>query len=87
MCKPQAAKPLAVSSALPRDYPPWKQVYNTFARWRLRSVWDALLRQQARAKAGGLSFSVVIIDSQSIQTVWESADMTQAKESKDASAI
>ena len=32
------------------------QVYNTFARWRQRGVRDvllALLRQQARAKAGG----------------------------------
>ncbi|WP_353936301.1 transposase [uncultured Ottowia sp.] len=37
---------------MPKDYPPWKQVYNTFARWRQRGVWDALLRQQVRAKAG-----------------------------------
>ena len=28
---------------LPKDYPPWKQVCNTFARWRQRGVWDALL--------------------------------------------
>ena len=41
--------------ALPKDYPPWKQVCNTFARWRQRGVWDvllALLRQQVHAKAG-----------------------------------
>ena len=25
--------------------------FNTFACWRLHSVWDALLRQQVRAKA------------------------------------
>ena len=32
-----------------------KQVYNTFARWRKRGVWDALLlalRQQVRTKGG-----------------------------------
>ena len=29
--------------ALPKDYPPWKQVCNTFARWRQRGVWDVLL--------------------------------------------
>ena len=41
--------------AQPKVYPPWKQFYNTFARWRQRGVWDvllALLRQQVRAKAG-----------------------------------
>ena len=36
-------KPLAVSSALPKNYPLWKRVYNTFARWCQRSVWDVLL--------------------------------------------
>ena len=72
--------------ALPKDYPPCKQVCNTFARWRQRGVWDALLallRQQVRAKP-----SVAIIDSQSLKTVSKesSTDMTQAKESKGASA-
>ncbi len=72
--------------ALPKDYPPCKQVYNTFARWRQRGVWDALLallRQQVRAKP-----SVAIIDSQSLKTVSKegSTDMTQAKESKGTSA-
>ena len=41
--------------ALSKDYPPWKQVCNTFARWRQRSAWNvllALLRQQVHAKAG-----------------------------------
>ena len=41
--------------ALPKDYPPCKQVCNTFARWRRRGVRDvllALLRQQVHAKAG-----------------------------------
>ena len=40
--------------ALPKDYPPCKQVCNTFARWRRRGVRDvllALLRQQVRASA------------------------------------
>ena len=79
--------------ALPKDYPLCKQVYNTFARWRQRGVWDvllALLRQQVRAKAGRRARpSAAIIDSQSVKTVSKggSADMMQAKESKDASAI
>ena len=37
--------------ALPKDFPPCKQVCNTFARWRQRGVWNellALLRQQVR---------------------------------------
>ena len=41
---------------LSKDYPPWKQVYNTFARWRRRGVRDvllALLRQQVRARQEG----------------------------------
>ena len=69
--------------ALPKDYPPCKQVYNTSARWRQRGIWDALLRQQVRAKP-----SVAIIDSQSLKTVSKegSTDMTQAKESKGTSA-
>ena len=29
--------------ALPKNYPPWKQVCNTSARWRQRGVWDVLL--------------------------------------------
>ena len=78
--------------ALPKDYPPCKQVCNTFARWRRRGVRDvllALLRQQVRAKAGRQARpSTAIIDSQSVKTVSKggSADMTQAKESKGASA-
>ena len=59
--------------ALPKDYPPCKQVCNTFARWRQRGVWDvllALLRQQVRAKAGRRARpSAAIIDSQSVKTV------------------
>ena len=57
-------------------------------------MWDvllALLRQQVRAKAGRRArpSAAAIIDSQSVKTVSKgsSADMMQAKESKDASAI
>ena len=73
--------------ALPKDYSPWKQVCNTFARWRQRGVRNALLallRQQVRAKAGRRARpGAAIIDSQSVKTVSKggSADMTQAKES------
>ena len=78
--------------ALPKDYPPWKQVYNTFVRWRQRGVWDTLLvllRQQARTKAGKhVDPSVAIIDAQSVKTVSKggSAAMTRARKPKDASA-
>lgn len=71
--------------ALPKDYPPWKQVYNTFARWRKRGVWDALLvalRQQVRTKAGKQATpSVAIMDSQSVKTVSKggSAATTRAR--------
>ena len=50
---------------------------------------DALLRHQVRAKAGRRTkSSVTIIDSQSVKTVSKggSANTTQAKESKGASA-
>ena len=53
-------------------------------------MWDALLRQQIRIKAGRrFEHSVTIIDSQSLKTVSKggSADMTQTKESKSASTI
>ncbi|MDG9699493.1 IS5 family transposase [Ottowia cancrivicina] len=74
--------------ALPKDYPPCKQVCNTFARWRRRGVRDvllALLRQQVRAKAGRQARpSTAIIDSQSVKTVSKggSADMTAGKRVK-----
>mgnify|MGYP000882413037 CR=1 FL=1 len=58
--------------ALPKDYSPWKQVCNTFARWCQRGVRDvllALLRQQVRAKGRRSKPSVAIIDSQSVKTV------------------
>ena len=78
--------------ALPKDYPPCKQVCNTFARWRQRGVWDvllALLRQQVRAKAGRRARpSTAIIDSQSVKTVSKggSADMTRRQKSQRAQA-
>ena len=78
---------------LPKDYPPWRQVCDPFARWRQRGVRNArlaLLRLRVRAKAGRRSKpSVAIIDFQSVKAVSKggSADMTQAKESWGAGAI
>ena len=78
--------------ALPKDYPPWKQAYNTFARWRKRGVWDmllVLLRQQVRTQAGKKTApGVVIIDSQSVKTVSKggSAATTRARKPRGASA-
>ena len=72
----------------PKDYPPWKQVYNTSARWRQRGVWDvllALLRQQVCIKAcKHVDPSVAIIDAQSVKTVLKggSVAMTLAKRPK-----
>ena len=41
--------------ALPRDFPPWRTVYNYFIRWTADGTWKAIhdaLRPQVRQKAG-----------------------------------
>jgi putative transposase len=41
--------------ALPRDFPPWRTVYNYFQRWRDDGTWQAIneaLRVQVRQKQG-----------------------------------
>src|SRR5690242_11408842 len=57
---------------LPKDFPPWKRVYNTYWRWRERGVWQILvtgLREDLRLSAGRRKTpSVAIIDSQSVKT-------------------
>ena len=41
--------------ALPRDFPPWRTVYNYFIKWATDGTWQAIndaLRQQVRRQAG-----------------------------------
>src|SRR5215203_2036080 len=40
---------------LPRDFPPWKTVYDWFRRWRIDGTWERLnaeLRERLRARLG-----------------------------------
>ena len=57
---------------LPRDFPPWSTVYDSFGKWRLAGVWERLngaLREQVRRLAGRQATpSAAIIDSQSVKT-------------------
>lgn len=58
--------------ALPHDFPPWESVYDHFRRWKrdgtLERLHDAL-RSEVRQKEGRAeSPSVLILDSQSVQT-------------------
>lgn len=58
---------------LPKDFPPWKTVYDYFLRWRNNGTWDKIhdsLREDCREKAGKETTpSAAIIDSQSVKTV------------------
>jgi putative transposase len=57
---------------LPRDFPNWKTVDNTFWRWRLDGVWERVhdvLRGRVRRAAGrNATPSAAIIDSQSVRS-------------------
>jgi len=56
---------------LPRDFPPWRTVYNYFEDWKRDGVWARILtalRQQVRLAAGRQSTpSAGSIDSQSVK--------------------
>src|SRR5262245_16575506 len=58
--------------ALPRDFPPWRAVYNYFARWRDDGTWAILnhaLRTAVRQEAGRPAVPRTgRIDSQSVKT-------------------
>jgi putative transposase len=57
---------------LPRDFPPWKTVYDWFRRWRIDGTWERLnveLRERLRSRLGrDRSPSAGIVDSQSAKT-------------------
>jgi putative transposase len=57
---------------LPREFPPWKTVYDWFRRWRINGTWERLnaaLRERLRARLGrNPKPSAAIVDSQSVKT-------------------
>src|SRR5215218_4441416 len=54
---------------LPRDFPPWKTLYDWFRRWRIDGTWEPLnaeLRERLRCRLGrNPNPSAGIVDSQS----------------------
>ena len=63
---------------LPRDFAPWKTVYDWFRRWRLDGTWERLnaeLRERLRVRLGRDSNpSAGIVDSQSAKTTGVGAE-------------
>lgn len=57
---------------LPKEFPPWKTVYQIFYRWRLNGIWEQIheaLRERVRRKEGRKPKpSAAIIDSQTVKT-------------------
>lgn len=63
---------------LPKDFPPWRTVYEFFAAWRDDGTWErmnASLREQVRRKAGRKTQPrIAVLDSQSVKTSDQAGD-------------
>jgi putative transposase len=63
---------------LPREFPPWKSVYDWFRRWRIDGTWERLnaeLRERLRCRLGrDPNPSAGIVDSQSASTTGVGGD-------------
>lgn len=63
---------------LPKDFPPWKTVYDHYRNWNGRGVWEAALDElnevyrKGQGKAETPSYGIV--DSQSVKTISDSED-------------
>ncbi len=58
---------------LPKDFPPWKTVYDWFRRWRIDGTWERLnaeLRERLRWHLGRdpNPSAAIVVDSQSVRT-------------------
>ena len=57
---------------LPKEFPPWKTVYDYFRVWRLEGTWESMnthLRERVRSQAGRkVTPSGGVMDSQSTKT-------------------
>jgi putative transposase len=57
---------------LPREFPPWRTVYDWFRKWRIDGTWERLntqLREHLRWRLGrDPNPSAAIVDSQSVRT-------------------
>ena len=61
---------------LPKDFPPWKTVYDHFSRWNKKGIWAAALNEltqlHRQRKGRKPTPNYAIIDSQSIKTQYDS---------------
>jgi transposase len=79
--------------SLPHDFPPWESIYDHFRRWKkdgtLERVHEALRHQTRRKAQRPGSPSVLILDSQSVQTTEKGGPEAtmRRKRSKAASGI
>lgn len=74
---------------LPPNFPPWKAVYNQFARWQKNGTWDYVhdtLRDKTRTAASrNMQPTAAVIDAQSTKTTEKGGyvAMTLVRKSKD----
>ena len=63
---------------MPKDFPPWKIVYDHFSKWNKRGIWERCLDRLTashRLKEGRTALpSYGIIDAQSVETQYASEE-------------